>query len=64
MTKASDVLHDIADELQGDAFFNRVARKVAEQRGVPLTEQMRREIVAHLRASTEVRIGPEPEKPN
>ena len=64
MTKANDVLHDIADELQDDSFFNRVARKVAEQRGVPLTEQMRREIVADLRANTEVKVAPAPEEPS
>ena len=58
MSKDKELLNDLVDSLEGDDFHNLVAKKVAEQRGVPLTEALRREIVADLRNNSSVTVGP------
>lgn len=62
--KDNEMLADLTDFLQGDEWFNMVAAEIAKQRGVPLTEPMRRELVARLRAGTTAIVKPEPPKPN
>jgi hypothetical protein len=51
-----EILAEIADAIQDEPFLNLVAEEVAKLKGIPLTEQMRREIVADLRANTKVEI--------
>ena len=48
-TKDKEMMAGLVDHLETDEFYNAVAREVAEIDGGPLTEELRREIVANLR---------------
>lgn len=64
MSNDEEKLHSIADTLESRSWLDLVAEKYAEQRGIPLTENLGRQIVAHLRNNMSVEIKTNEPKPN